>query len=435
MIKNGAKIGFLLAMVIVACIAFAPAKAHAIDFNPFNPLDPFCLFTNCDKKPEVVNNTNSNNVTTNSNNTNSNINSGTITTAPASTGATTISASPQGAIYSTGTNPAPTIVNNNNSSATISNPNPVVVQQQTPLYYNQVYAQPIYTQPVYTQPTYYDYNRYFSPTYVNPNSYNTVYYSPLTVSCSANTTFAPTGTTVTWTAYPSGASGSYSYSWSGTDGMYGSYSSLSTYYNTPGVKYAYVTVYSNGQQTNVQCSNSVTVGSPTVYSYGNTQYVNSQIAYNPNLMKIACFSDKTTAGIGEPVTWNAEVTGSTGNYTYTWSGTENIFSFQPSAIAMYQKAGSKSAIVTVTSSNGTVQSKACGNSVTIKSNTVAVAKSATPVITAAQPTPAVQATIVTPTTMASLFSLQNVPWGLVGILVILVLLAVIFYLMFNKKKI
>lgn len=417
MIKNGAKIGFLLAILIGASFAFNPAKAEAIEFNPFNPLDPFCLFSCGSSKPKTVNNTNSNNTITNSNNTNSNINSGTITTAPG----TTISASPQGAVYSTVTIPAPTIVNNNTNTATVSNPNPVVVQ--TPLYYNQVYSQPVYTQPTYTYPNY-DYYPHYG---------GSVYQSALSVYCSVNTNFAQTGTTVTWTAYASGGTGYYTYSWSGTDSVYGSYSSLSTYYSYPGIKYAYVTVYSGGQQKYVQCSNSVTIGSPVVYH--NPPVYNQPVynppVYNPNIIRIACFADKTTARVREPVTWNVEATGATGQFTYTWSGTENIFSFQPSAIAMYQTPGLKSAVVTVKSSDGQTQSKACGNSVTVRSNTVA--KAATPTVTQTPPPQAVM--VAPPTTLASLFSLQNIPWGLVAVLVILALLAMVFYLMFNKKKI
>lgn len=411
MIKNGVKTWVLLALLIGISFTFYPSTAKAIDFNPFNPLDPFCLFTDCNRKPKVINNTNSNNTVVNSNNTNSNINSGTITnTTPAA-----VSATSQGAIYTVPANTsASTIVNNN--TATVSNPNPVVVQN--PVYY----SQPVYQTPVYTYPDY-NYNYY-------PYSHGAVYYSPISIYCSANTTFAPVGTTVTWSAYPSGGSGSYSYSWSGTDGIYGSYGSLSTYYSYPGVKYAYVTVYSGGYQRTVQCSNAVTVGAPTVNYYAPT-YVTPHYAYNPNTMQIACFADKTTARIGEAVTWNAEATGGVGNQTYTWSGTENIFSFHPSAIAMYQTAGLKSAVVKVTDASGYTQSKACGNTVTVRSNTIA---KAAPVVT---PTPPpVQAVMIAPsTTMASLFSLQNVPWGLVAVLVILALLSLVFYLMFNKKKI
>jgi hypothetical protein len=51
-----------------------------------------------------------------------------------------------------------------------------------------------------------------------------------------------------------GGNGLYTYSWSGTDGLYGYNSSAYMTYNTPGTKYAYMTVYSNGQSVTRTCS-------------------------------------------------------------------------------------------------------------------------------------------------------------------------------------
>ena len=263
--------------------------------------------------------------------------------------------------------------------------------------------------------------------YNNYGSYYNNYYNynyPVTVSCSTNTTFAPVGTYVTWTANPSGSYNGYSYSWSGTDGLYGSQSSVQTYYSTPGVKTAYVTVYSNGQNISAQCSNSVTVGYPTGYNNGN-QYGNSGV------IQLACAAGVTSARVGTPVTWTAEAYGSTGRFIYSWSGTDNLFGTQSSAITSYATPGTKSAIVTVTSSNGQTLSRVCGNTVSIKANVVAAPKPATTIVQ--QPPQQPQVVMLPPNN--SLFSLQNVPWGWVGVLVILVLMGMIFYLIFNKKKI
>ena len=78
---------------------------------------------------------------------------------------------------------------------------------------SRVYQPPVYQPPVYQPPVYQQPPVYYPP--VN-------YYQPLTVSCSANTASGNTGSAVTWSAYASGGNGSYTYSWTGSDGIYGS---------------------------------------------------------------------------------------------------------------------------------------------------------------------------------------------------------------------
>jgi hypothetical protein len=91
----------------------------------------------------------------------------------------------------------------------------------------------------------------------------------------------------------------------------------------------------------------------------------------------------------------------------------------------------KSAVVTATSASGRSQSKACGNTVTVKSaytaTSVAKAPAAPVAVTPAVPNNNLSA--------AALFSLQYVPWGLVAVLVIIILFITVLYLIFNRKKI
>jgi hypothetical protein len=79
-------------------------------------------------------------------------------------------------------------------------------------------------------------------------------------SCSVSPDSASTGQSVTWTASPSGGNGSYTYAWSGTDGLSGTNSSVTTSYGSTGVKTASVAITSLGQTTQVTCSNSVSIG-------------------------------------------------------------------------------------------------------------------------------------------------------------------------------
>ncbi len=386
--KNIIKLSLLATFAIILSISLAPIKANAITFNPLNPIDPFCLFTcddDDDDAPQTVYNTNSNNVDSYNN----------------------------------------TTINN-----PVTNNDPSTVAYNGTVYNGGIYEP---RQTVYE----YDYNYYNppqtyyppTPTYIyNPPVYN--YYSPINVTCSANVNYTNTGVNVSWRAYASGGNGNYSYSWSGTDGLYGSSNVANIYYNTSGTKSASVTVYSNNSQTTAYCSN-IVVSNPNYY-YNNNYTYNPQVIYNTNDIQIACFADKTSTTIGTPVTWATEVYPVNQNYTYAWTGTDGVSGNQGTLITTYVSSGSKSAIVTV-SANGISRSKACGNTVSVKSNVVA------------KPAPTVKATVapiekepvkadINELSAASLFSLKGVPWGWVAILVILVLFSTVVYLLVNRNK-
>lgn len=119
-------------------------------------------------------------------------------------------------------------VNNNNVNVVIGTP--VSSSYQPPVYYPQYPSNPQY------------------PTYNN-----------LTAYCVANPTSATIGQNIIWTVYPTGGNGSYSYSWTGTDGLsYGNASAIQKVYTTGGSKTATVTVYSNGQTITANCTATIT---------------------------------------------------------------------------------------------------------------------------------------------------------------------------------
>ena len=276
-------------------------------------------------------------------------------------------------------------------------------------------------------------------------------YQPLAVSCMANSTYTPAGSSVTWNAYVSGGSGYYNYSWSGTDGLYGYGRSASIYYQTPGTKYASVTVYSGNQSITVACNNNVVaypivvqpiVQQPVVYT--NPTYNNSYMTQATNGLDIGCYADPTKASINQPVTWTAEVVGGVAPYTYSWSGTNDLNGSQSSVTKWYSTSGEKYAIVSVTSADGKSATKACSSSVKVKSPTVAkttTVKTQTGTQTQTQTSVNNNGNVkdVTPTngnqTASAYFSLGNVPWGWVAVIVIFVLFATIMYLLFNRQKI
>ena len=311
--------------------------------------------------------------------------------------------------------------------------------------YNRTYynAPATYAPATYAQSNYYGQPNYNNQYYTQPN-----YYTPLGVTCSANAQSVGTGSNVTWTAYPSGGTGYYTYSWTGTDGLYSSNQTANFTYSTAGDKTASVTVYSNGQSVRQYCSNTVNVyygygGYSTGYSNNNYPVtypvVNQPIVLAaPNSgLDIGCYSDPMNAAINQPVTWNVEVTGGAGPYIYSWTGSDGITGSQSSSIKYYSKTGTKSAIVTVTSADGRTASRACSNALTVgKTKSYVATKSA----------PAVKATTQSNSAVApqasnngqaaaSLLSLSNVPWGWIAILIILVLFFTVMYLLFNKQKI
>lgn len=258
----------------------------------------------------------------------------------------------------------------------------------------------------------YDYD---NDNYDNDYDYDD-YDSSLSVSCSADTTFAPAGSRVTWRAYVSGGNGNYRYDWDGDENLNGSSKSQSIVYDNSGTKRASVEVRSGSRTVTRSCSNYVTVGVQNTYVQ-NT---------NAPSFQIACYPDKTSARIGTPVTWSVEAVGGSGNYSYSWIGTNGLSGNSYSVMTTYGSAGTKSATVTVTDANGRTASQSCGSTVYVSN-------------------PSTGGTTVKPVdkdddsdsgySAAALFSVENIPWGWVMLLVILVLLGAVIYLIFNRNKV
>ncbi|TAJ14286.1 hypothetical protein EPO56_02260 [Patescibacteria group bacterium] len=87
---------------------------------------------------------------------------------------------------------------------------------------------------------------------------------PLSTSCAVTPTSGYTNDNITWTATPSGGTGSYTYSWSGTDGLSGTTQSVVKQYTSTGTKTGSITVTSGASSVTQSCSNSVSIAaSPT----------------------------------------------------------------------------------------------------------------------------------------------------------------------------
>jgi len=264
----------------------------------------------------------------------------------------------------------------------------------------------------------YDYNNYY-----NNNYYNN---TPLYVSCYSNTTYSPVETRITWIASVSGGNGYYNYNWSGTDYLSGYTKNLDVIYHSLGIKTASVTVYSGNQTITKTCSNSVNITNQNYQYYSNPYLVYNPIVNNNGIL-VACYSNKTSTKIGSSIVWSAEATGATGNFTYTWSGSEGLSGNQSSIPKIYYTSGIKNASVIATASNGQSIVQQCSNTVNVLNNTKTPAKASV----SNTPTPTPESNSIS----NSLIALKNVPWILVSILVILVLMFTVIYLIFNRNKI
>ena len=315
--------------------------------------------------------------------------------------------------YNPGTKYASVIITSGNQTTTVNCGNPVNVY------------------PVY--------NNYYSPVYNVGN---------LQVTCSTNNgSNISVGAATNWFATVTGGNGSYGYSWSGTDGLYGYSQNISYVYNTPGIKTASVTVTSNNQTVSVACVNAASVSYQGGYnnSYNQVVYTNPSISTisnsnNASGLNIDCYADPSSSSINQPVTWSAQVTGGLSPYAYSWTGTDGLSGTQSSAIKYYSTSGNKAAILSVTSADGKTGTRACSSSLTVRSaggtvyhpvdtqtNVQATASAAQGSVQSAQNNNQLSA--------SSGLSLDNIPWGWIAILIILVLFFTVLYLLFNRQKI
>ena len=266
------------------------------------------------------------------------------------------------------------------------------------------------------------------------------YSLPLSASCVANASYTLLGSPITWSASVTGGNGYYTYSWSGTDGLFGSGQATSFTYNTPGTKTAYVNIYSNGQTATANCSNAVTVSGVYNSGYVANSYISNitNVSGNANnTLSIGCFADPASTRINQPVTWTAEVTGGVAPYTYSWTGSDSLNGTQSSVTKYYSTYGDKSAVVAISSADGKVGTRACSNAVSVRrvDSTVSTNNSNTSVNTSTNQSSQTQVQNGTQLSGSTVFSFDSIPWGWIAILIILVLFATVMYLLFNRQKI
>jgi hypothetical protein len=179
----------------------------------------------------------------------------------------------------------------------------------------------------------------------------------LNVTCSADRPRVLPGGSLTFTATVTGGSGSNSYSWTGSDNLSGSGSSVTSSWNSLGTKYARVRVTSGNQTDEAECS--AEVESNNGGGGGGS--------YDRQLFG-SCWVNPSAAYLGEDVTWNASAQGGTDSYSYSWNGSDNFYGNGSSMTRRYGYAGQKFGTVTISSGNQTI-TRTC--TVDIRPNQVA----------------------------------------------------------------
>ena len=285
------------------------------------------------------------------------------------------------------------------------------------------------------------------PTYPSNPTYPNHNYSPIYVSCYSTPTSGMRGDSIRWRTSISGGNGDYYITWSGSDGLNGNGTSVNKAYYSSGSKYASVHVVSSGQSISKNCGNNV-----DIYNDNNNNnndyyndYNNNYNDYDDRNLTVSCSASATFAPVGTTVNWTAHTSGGNGRYSYTWDGTDYLSGHERNIGVVYSTPGPKTARVSVRS-NGREVSRICTNTVTVGVPIPGYQNPAPTVTnnyyTAPKP-PVAEKPVVekpappaeNPLSAASYFSLSNVPWGWVAILIIVVLLSMVIYLMYNKKKI
>ncbi len=169
------------------------------------------------------------------------------------------------------------------------------------------------------------------------------------------------------------------------------------------------------------------------YTYSNYGY-QTNATTNLNQLQVNCYSDPVTSTLNQPVTWTAQVSGGVAPYRYAWTGSDGISGSQSSVIQYYNFAGDKSATVSVTSSDGLTSTHTCDNTLTVQATNVNGASNQTNTQSTSTQQSATS-TSGTNNTAAAVYATSGIPWGWIAFLIILILMAAMVFLLFERRKV
>ncbi len=152
----------------------------------------------------------------------------------------------------------------------------------------------------------------------------------LSGSCFPHSSAVFAGVPVVWTAQVSGGQGRISYSWSGTDNLSGRRRQITRIYDTPGIKTAHVLVNAGDQSMIRSCS---------------------VVVESPPPLNASCSPDLSVSPVGRTLTWTVEVSGGISEYSFSWSGADNLSGGNQAVSKNYISPGTKTANVHIISGN------------------------------------------------------------------------------------
>ncbi|MCX6717858.1 MAG: hypothetical protein NTU76_04280, partial [Candidatus Taylorbacteria bacterium] len=179
----------------------------------------------------------------------------------------------------------------------------------------------------------------------------------LSISCSGNPASITVGSSVNWTSNVSGGTGSYRYSWRGTDGLTGSVSTKTKTYSSAGIKTAILTV-SSGNYNCLRCLQTATTSC-------SINVVDVPPPPPPQALVVSCSANPASVLVGGSLNWTSNVSGGTGTYTRSWTGTDGLSGSASTVSKTYSSAGTKNATISVTSGSQTTIANCSANVTTV----------------------------------------------------------------------
>lgn len=227
------------------------------------------------------------------------------------------------------------------------------------------------------------------------------YGGSITANCYAVPSYAHVGDTVSWRVSVGGNNaGPYQYNWSGSDGLYGNGWSINKVYSTPGSKTASVSVYANGQTFTAQCTPNATITGNATYP----QY--PQYSHPPQYPQYPQYQQPQP-----PVFYPAPVIyhqPTPVTYGTVYNAPHTAPPVIPTEPVQYAPAPRPAAPASVA---------------VVKTNDEDIALASAP-----------QPNYNNVQTASTLFSLGDVPWGLIMVFVFLLIFGAIIYMLSTKQK-
>ena len=158
--------------------------------------------------------------------------------------------------------------------------------------------------------------------------------SPLSLVCEVWPEDVFIGRTVTWSTYSWGAPDTnYTFSWSGDDDLSGRGVSVRNSYATAGTYRGTVTAQADDSTVTRECRNVVTVAPLPLVGH----------------CEVALSSSRSGNGYEIAAVWKAVAGGGTGEYSFSWSGSDGLSGDEVNVRQVYTSPGTKQGTVTVRS--------------------------------------------------------------------------------------